>query len=36
MIELPLMDPCDFCVAGREEQWKIIDESEHTLTVIDP
>lgn len=36
MIELPLRDPCDLCVAAREEQWKIVDESEHTLTVINP
>ena len=36
MIELPIRDPCDLCVAGREERWKIIDEGEHTLTVINP
>lgn len=36
MIELPKKDPCDLCVAARDEQWKIIDESEHTLTVINP
>jgi diadenosine tetraphosphate (Ap4A) HIT family hydrolase len=36
MIELPIRDPCDLCVAAREEKWKIIDESEHTLTVINP
>ena len=36
MIELPIRDPCDLCVAGREERWKIMDESEHTLTVINP
>jgi histidine triad (HIT) family protein len=36
MIELPVRDPCDLCVAGREETWKIIDESEYTLTVINP
>ncbi|TQM16638.1 diadenosine tetraphosphate (Ap4A) HIT family hydrolase [Pseudoxanthomonas sp. 3HH-4] len=36
MIELPLRDPCDLCVAAREEHWKIIDESKHTLTVINP
>ncbi|MCC8361626.1 HIT family protein [Lysobacter sp. A6] len=37
MIELPVRDPCDLCeVAGREERWAIIDESEHTLTVINP
>ena len=36
MIELPIRDPCDLCVAVREEEWKIIEESEHTLTVINP
>ena len=36
MIELPIKDPCDLCIAGREETWKIIDESEHALTVINP
>ena len=36
MIELPVRDPCDLCVAAREESWKIIDEGEHTLTVINP
>jgi len=36
VIELPVRDPCDLCVAAREEPWKIIDESEHTLTVINP
>ena len=37
MIELPIRDPCDLCeVAGREDRWAIIDESEHTLTVINP
>lgn len=36
MIQLPVRDPCDLCVAVRDEQWKIIDESEHTLTVINP
>ena len=36
MIELPIRYPCDLCVAAREERWKIIDESEHTLTVINP
>lgn len=32
------MDPCNFCegMAGREERWAIIDESELTLTVINP
>lgn len=38
MIELPIRDPCDLCegMAGREERWAIIEESEHTLTVINP
>lgn len=36
MIELPVRDPCDLCVAVREEPWKIIDEREHVLTVINP
>lgn len=38
MIELPIKDPCDLCegIAGREERWAIIEESEHTLTVINP
>ena len=38
MIELPARDPCDLCegIAGREERWAIIDESELTLTVIYP
>ena len=38
MIELPIRDPCDLCegMAGREERWAVVDESEHTLTVINP
>jgi len=38
VIELPVRDPCDLCegMAGREERWAIIDEGEHTLTVINP
>jgi histidine triad (HIT) family protein len=38
VIELPARDPCDLCegIAGREERWAIIDESELTLTVINP
>jgi diadenosine tetraphosphate (Ap4A) HIT family hydrolase len=38
LIELPVRDPCDLCevMAGREERWAVIDESEHTLTVINP
>ena len=37
MIELPVRDPCDLCeVAGREDRWAIIEEGEHTLTVINP
>lgn len=36
MIELPIQDPCELCVAVREEKWKIIEENEHALTVINP
>ncbi|MGN6520766.1 MAG: HIT family protein [Dokdonella sp.] len=38
MIELPVRNPCDLCegMAGREERWAIIDEGEHTLTVLNP
>ena len=36
VIQLPVKDPCDLCLAAREEQWKIIDEGDHTLTVINP
>jgi diadenosine tetraphosphate (Ap4A) HIT family hydrolase len=36
LIELPVKDPCDLCVAIRDERWKIIDESEHALIVINP
>ena len=38
MIELPRRDPCDLCegMAGREERWAVVDEGEHTLTVINP
>jgi diadenosine tetraphosphate (Ap4A) HIT family hydrolase len=38
MIELPVRDPCDLCegIAGREERWAIIEQSELTLTVINP
>ena len=36
MIQLPTREPCDLCVAARDEPWKIIDEGEHTLTVINP
>jgi hypothetical protein len=38
LIELPIREPCDLCegMAGREERWAIIDESEHILTVINP
>src|SRR5678809_23062 len=34
----PVRDPCDLCegMAGREERWAIVDEGEHTLTVINP
>ena len=38
MIELPVKEPCDFCegMAGREERWAVVDETEHTLTVVNP
>ena len=37
MIQLPTRDPCDLCeVAGREDRWAIIEEGEHTLTIINP
>ena len=36
MIELPIKDPCDLCAAVREERWKIIDEGEHALILINP
>ena len=38
MIELPFRDPCDLCegIAGREEKWGVIDESDLILTVINP
>jgi diadenosine tetraphosphate (Ap4A) HIT family hydrolase len=36
MIELPIRDPCDLCVAARDETWKVIDEGDHVLTVINP
>ena len=38
MIELPVMDPCNFCegMAGREDRWAVVDECEHTLTVVNP
>lgn len=38
MIELPVREPCDLCegMAGREERWAVVDQGEHTLTVINP
>ena len=38
MLELPIRNPCDLCegIAGREEKWGVIEESDHTLTVINP
>lgn len=38
MIELPIRNPCDLCegMAGREEKWAVIDQCDHTLTVINP
>lgn len=36
MIELPVREPCDLCLAIREETWKIIEQCEHTVTLINP
>lgn len=37
MLELPIRDPCDLCeVTARGQTWKIIEEGEHTLTIINP
>ncbi len=36
MIELPVREPCDLCVALRDEPWKVIDACEHAATVINP
>lgn len=38
MLDLPIRDPCDLCegIAGREEKWGVIEESDHTPTVINP
>ncbi len=38
MIELPEQEPCEFCegMAGRVPTWAVVDECEHTVTVINP
>jgi diadenosine tetraphosphate (Ap4A) HIT family hydrolase len=38
MIELPQQDPCEICagMAGREDCWAVVAESELTLTVVNP
>lgn len=38
MIELPIRDPCDLCegIAGRDERFTVIEQAEHTLTVLNP
>ncbi len=38
MIELPRQDPCEFCegMAGRDEYWTPVAETELTLTVVNP
>jgi diadenosine tetraphosphate (Ap4A) HIT family hydrolase len=36
VLELPVRDPCDLCVAVRDERWKIIEDGEHVLTVVNP
>jgi diadenosine tetraphosphate (Ap4A) HIT family hydrolase len=37
-IELPVQDPCEICegLAGRDERYPVIDEGEHTITVMNP
>ena len=38
MIELPTQEPCEICegFAGRDPGWAVIDEGQHTVTVINP
>jgi histidine triad (HIT) family protein len=38
VIQLPIREPCDLCegIAGREARWAVVEEGEHTLTVINP
>lgn len=36
MIELPVREPCDLCMAAQQEPWKIVEQDAHTLTVINP
>lgn len=38
MIELPDQDPCEFCegMAGQDPTWAVIEESAHTVTVMNP
>lgn len=36
MIELPVREPCDLCVAARDAPWKVVQEDALTLTVINP
>ena len=38
MIQLPEQQPCEICegFAGRDPSWSLIDEGEHTVTVINP
>lgn len=36
MLALPIRDPCDLCEAIDGHPWKLIDETEHTLTLINP
>jgi diadenosine tetraphosphate (Ap4A) HIT family hydrolase len=37
-IELPVQDPCEICegLAGRDARYAVIDEREHTVTVMNP
>ncbi len=38
MIELPRQEPCEFCegMAGRNDNWTVVAESELTVTVVNP
>lgn len=36
MIQLPVREPCDLCMAIQAERWKIVEEGGHALTVINP
>lgn len=38
MIQLPVKDSCEFCegMAGRDERWTVIEETDITLTIMNP